>query len=219
MSEVPDATGVTSADEGGGFDLDQASEILEATQRRARQLFDVWPPFLLLIGAVIFLVAYGAVWWSVRGQAPFVGPSGGALAIFYGCIIVWIVVVSAVVRRALQGVSGGPSLRRRKYNAGFGIILIADFVLQGALYHAGASHAIVYGIYPAVAPFFFAGPVFVTMGVLREERLTMAFGIGLIAVGTGGAYAGPATAWLVAGIALAAALAGFAAIRYSRQRA
>ncbi|NNN16545.1 MAG: hypothetical protein HKL82_11920 [Acidimicrobiaceae bacterium] len=131
----------------------------------------------------------------------------------------WIIVVSAVVRRALRGVSGGPSQRQRRYNAGFEIILIADFVLQGALYHAGASHAIVYGIYPASAPFFFAGAIFVTMGVLRVERATMALGIALFAVGTGGAYAGPVTAWLVSGIALSVALVVFAAIRLSRYRA
>lgn len=217
MSEEPDT--VQDADEGGEFDPAEAAAILETTKRRARQLFDVWPPYLLLTGTAVFLVAYGALWWSVRHQTPYVGPSGGALAIFYGCIIVWVIVVSAVVRRALSGVSGGPSQRRRRFNSGFGIILVANFVLQGALYHAGASHAIVYGIYPAAGPFFLAGAVFVTMAVIREERLTMAFGVGLLAVATGAAYAGPVAAWLVAGIALATALGGMAAVRYARHRA
>jgi hypothetical protein len=205
-------------DDGGELDLVQAAAILESTRRRARHLFDVWPPFLLLTGAAIFLVAYGAAWWSVRGQAPYLGPSGGALAIFYGCIVAWVIVASAVVRRATIGVSGLSSQRRRRYRAGYGAVLVADYALQGALYHAGASHAIVYGIYPTTAPFFFAGAVVVTMAALREERLTMALGIGLLAVATGGAFAGPVAAWLVSGIALAAGLSGFAVVRLSRQR-
>ncbi len=217
MNNVP--ANATSADDSGELNLDQAAMILDAAKRRARQVFDVWPPFLLLIGAVIFLVAYGTVWWSVRDQVPYVGPSGGALVIFYGCIVVWIIAVSTVVRRALSGVSGASSQRRRRYRAGYGAILIADVALQGALYHAGASHAIVYGVYPAVAPFFFGGAAFVTMGVTREDRLTMALGATLLAVGVGGAYSGPIVVWLVTGIALALMLTFFAALRFVQRRA
>ncbi len=153
----------------------------------------------------------------MRGQVPYGGPTGGALAIFYGCIVVWVIVASVVIRRATRGVTGPSFKRRRRYHAGYGSVLIADYALQGALYHAGASHSIVYGIYPTTAPFFFAGAVVVTMGVLREESRSMVLGMGLFAVGIGGAFAGPVAAWLVCGIALAAGLAGFAGIRLTQQ--
>src|SRR2546429_7038591 len=34
------------------------------------------------------LAAYGAVWLSVRGQHPYKGPNGAALAAVYGAVIV-----------------------------------------------------------------------------------------------------------------------------------
>jgi hypothetical protein len=93
--------------------------------------------------------------------------------------------------------------------------MIADYVLHGALYHAGASHAIVYEIFPAIASWFSAGSVFVTIAVVRQEWRMKAFGIATITVATGCAFAGPIAAWLVTGIALAAFLVGFGTVQIS----
>ena len=196
----------------------EAVALLQETKLSAQRQFDVWPPFLLLIGAMIFLVAYGAAWWSVRGQSPYVGPSGGALAVMYGGILAWIVAVSLVVQRAISGIRG-PSTRSRKYRTGYMFILVAYSLFQGALYHAGASHAIVYGIFPASAPWLFAGTVFLTLGAIREEGRALALGIVLIAIGIGGAFAGPVAAWLVSGIGLSVVLVGFATVQFLRRRA
>jgi len=208
----------STGDPSAPFDPRDAAELIHETEARARRQFDVWPPSLLLIGAVIFLVAYGAAWLSVRRQVPYVGPSGGALAVMYGGIVAWIVAVSVVVQRATSGVSG-PSVKSRRYRAGSVVIIVAYSAFQGALYHAGASHAIVYGIYPATAPWLFAGTAFVTMGALREEGRALALGIVLVAIGIGGAFAGPVAAWLVSGVGLCVALVGFAALQATRRRA
>jgi hypothetical protein len=218
MSQEHDNPESTTADEDSELNLQEASALLEAAKKRAQRQFDVWPPFLLLIGAFIFLVAYGAVWWSVRGQSPYVGPSGWALAVMYGSIVVWVVVVTSVGRRATSGISG-PSVKRRDYRVGYFIIIIAYSVFQAALYHAGASHAIVYGIYPATMPWLFFGTVFVTIGALREDGRASALGGFLIALGIGASFAGPVVAWLVSGIGLCALLVGFAAVQVARRRA
>ena len=218
MSQEHDTSESTTADEDLELDLQGASALLEEAKKRAKRQFDVWPPFLLLIGAVIFLIAYGAVWWSVRGQRPYLGPSGWALAVMYGCIFVWIVVVTSVVRRATRGVSG-PSVKRRDYRVGYLIIIIAYSVFQGALYHAGASHAIVYGVYPAAMPWLFLGTVFVTTGALREDGRALGLGGFLIALGISAAFAGPIVGWLISGIGLSGLLVGFAVVRAARRRA
>ncbi len=218
MNQEPDTSESEAGDEGKQLNLREAAALLQETRKRAQRQFDVWPPFLLLIGAVIFLAAYGAVWWSVRGQSPYVGPSGWALAVMYGGIIAWVVVVTSVVRRATRGISG-PSVKRRDYRVGYLIIIIAYSVFQGALYHAGASHAIVYGIYPATMPWLFFGTVFVTIGALREDGRASALGGFLIALGIGAAFAGPVVGWLVSGIGLCALLVGFAVVQAARRRA
>jgi hypothetical protein len=209
----------TSLDDGNEkIDPRIAAQLLHETTNQAKRQFDVWPPYLLFIGAVIFLLAFGAVWFSVRGQHPYVGPTGGALAAMYGGILVWIIVVSFVVKRANSGVGGRSAQQRKAYRSGWITVVVAYSAFQGALYHAGASHAIVYGVYPASVPWLFAGTVFVTIGAIREESPALGLGIVLLVVGLVGAFTGPVTAWLVSGIGLATVLGGFGAVRVVQRR-
>jgi hypothetical protein len=195
-----------------------AAQLLQETTNQAKRQFDVWPPYLLFIGALIFLLAYGAVWGSVRGQHPYVGPNGGALAAMYGGILVWIIAVSVVLKRANSGVGGRSAQQRKAYRSGLITVVVAYSIFQGALYHAGASHAIVYGVYPASVPWLFAGTVFVTIGAIREEMPSLTLGIILIAIGLGSAFAGPVDAWLVTGIGLSVAFVSFASVRIVQRR-
>jgi hypothetical protein len=195
-----------------------AAQLLQETTSQAKRQFDVWPPYLLFIGAVIFLLAFGTAWWSVRGQHPYVGPSGGALAVMYGGILVWIIAVSVVLKRANSGVGGRSAHQRKAYGSGWITVIVAYSIFQGALYHAGASHAIVYGVYPASVPWLFAGTVFVTIGAIREELPALILGIVLTAIGLGSAFAGPVAAWLVTGIGLAVAFVSFAVVRIVQRR-
>ncbi len=215
-SKVPPATEFEG--ESRAMSPEEASLLLRDSTNRARRQFDVWPPYLLYTGAAIFSLAFGYTWWSVHGQHPYVGPSNGALTAMYGGIIVWIVVVSAVLKRANGGVGGRSAHQRRAYRAGFISIIIAYSTFQGALYHAGASRAIVYGIYPSSVPWLFVGTVFVTIGAIREQRPALTLGVVLIALGLASAFAGPVAAWLVTGIALAVAFTGFATVRVFQRR-
>jgi hypothetical protein len=214
-SSTPEAPHI---DEDRALDPVAAAELLASTKSNAQRQFDVWPPYLLFLGAAIFLFAFGSVWMSVRGQHPYTGPSGGALAIMYGCILVWIVAVVNVLQRAGNGISGR-SKRQRAYRSGYLIIIIAYSAYQGALYHAGASHAIVYGIFPNSIQWLFAGTAFVTIGAIREELPALTLGGALVAIGVGAAFAGPVVGWLVSGIGLAVVLMGFALIRTLTRRA
>jgi hypothetical protein len=201
-------------------DLDPraAAELLARTKTQAQRQFDVWPPYLLLLGAAIFLFAYGSVWFSVRDQHPYVGPTGSALLIMYGTIVVWIVAAMTRVQRAENGISGR-SKRQRSFRAGYLIIIVAYSAYQGALYHAHASHAIVYGVFPASIQWLFAGTVFVTIGAIKEEAQALMLGGALVAVGIGAAFAGPVVGWLVSGIGLAVVLTCFAVMRTVSRRA
>ncbi len=205
------------SDEDAELDPRAAAELLASTKHQARRQFDVWPPYLLFIGSALFLFCYGAVWWSVRHQHPYVGPTGGALAILYGGVLAWIVAVTSVLQRANSGVSGA-SKRRRAFRSGYLIIIFGYSAFQGALYHAGASHSVVYGVFPASIPWLFAGAVFITIGAIREELPPMILGSALVALGVASAFSGPVIGWLVSGIGLAVVLAGFGVIRVVMRR-
>jgi hypothetical protein len=219
MNEHNDTSEAATAVEGGELDPREAASLLEETTSRAQRQFDFRPPLLMLTGAVVALIAYGSVWLSVRGQHPYSGPTGTALAVLYGTLVVWIVTFSLVFRRATRGV-GGPSTRQRKAEgAVFGTVWIAVYVFQGALHHAGASAAITYGIYPAVAPLIIVGGAAAAHEAANENWPWAAFAAAAVALGAGGAFAGPATVWAVMGIGLCILLAGRTGLQFWQQRA
>jgi hypothetical protein len=156
----------------------------------------------MLIGAAVVLIAYGAVWLSVRGQHPYSGPAGWALAVLYSTLIAWIVLVSSVYRRATSGVSGRTSRQQKVEGVAFATIWITVYVFQGALYHAGASHAIVYGIYPAAAPLIIGGSAAATYTAAKEEWRWMGFALAAVALAAIASFTGPAGVWAVVGIGL-----------------
>jgi hypothetical protein len=182
--------------------LREAAALVEQTTKRAQRQFDIRPPLLTLTGGPVVLVAYGAVWLSVRGQHPYSGPSGTALLVLYTTVIVWAVVVGVFFRRATSGISGRSSRQRGLEAAAFVPIWIAVYVFQGALHHAGASHAIVYGIYPAAAPLVIVGSAAATYTAAKENWPWLGFALAVVALAAIGAYAGPAGVWAVIGIGL-----------------
>lgn len=197
MSEKQNTDEAATAGDGGGLDPRQAAELLERTRRQAERQFDIRPPLLTLLAALVILVAYGAVWLSVRDQHPYDGPSNTALAVLYSTLIVWVVLTSVVLRRATSGVGGRASRQRRIEGLVFAAIWMAVYVFQGALYHAGASKAIVYGIYPAAAPLIIVGAAAAAHAAARENLPLLGLALAGVAVATGGAFAGPAGVWAV----------------------
>ena len=200
------------------FDPTEAAALLEETAKRARRSLDRRPPLLVLFGAVIFLVAFGGIWWSVRRQHPYDGPAGWALGLLYGIILAWVAVVVSTRRRATAGVSGRSRQRERVEGAAFAVSWICVYVFQGALHHAGASHAIAYGIYPATAPFIILGSAAAANAAGKQSRREASIAIAVVAIAAGAAYAGAAAVWLVMGIGLAAVMVALAGVQLWQRR-
>jgi hypothetical protein len=206
----------TEAGDGGELDPREAAALLEEATRQAERRFDLQPPILLFAAAVTVLVAYGAVWLSVRDQHPYSGPSGTALAVLYGTLAVWIVLVTTVLRRALSGRS---SRQRRLEGITFGAIWVCVYVFQGALHHADPDHAIAYGIYPAVAPLIVVGAAAAGYEAAREDWTRAGFAAAAVAFGALASFAGPAGVWGVIGVGLCGLLLVGAAAQLWLRRA
>ena len=219
MNETHDTNETATADDGGGLDPRAAAALIEQTKRQAQRQFDLRPPLLTLLRAAVILAAYGTVWLSVRGQHPYQGPTGAALAVVYGAVIVVIIVSVAVVRRATSGVGGQSQRQRGAYGAAFGTAWIAVSVFQGALYHVDPSHAIVYGVFPAAAPLLVLGAAAAGMVAAREDWRTLGGAIAVIALGTGSAFAGPAGVWGVIAVGGCVIAIGYAAYQLRQRRA
>ena len=201
MDEPQDTS--ESAGDQSELSPEQAAQLIEQTSREAKRQFGYWPsPWATLAGAAIWLAIYGTLWFSVRGQHPYEGPTGWALLTIYSLIAVSAIAFSVVTRprRARQGVSGQTRRRESYLGAAIGSAYIAPLVFQGALKYLGASPAIVWGVYPAVvSPIVLvaAGGVF---AALREDVQTLYAAIAVIAVLAGSAFAGPIGVWLSCGV-------------------
>jgi hypothetical protein len=201
-----------TTENGGNFDPQQAAALLNQATARARGTFQVGSPLLSLVKAAAFLAAFGGVWLSVRGQHPYTGPTGWALAVLYIAVAIMIGSTAAAVRRATAGVSG-PSRRAR--NAGIAVALVAwvaAIVLMAALDHAGASHPIVFGTYLATVPVLLVCLVAAANGATREDWTLTGTCLAIVIVAAVAAFGGPVGAWLIMGIGVCAVFLAVAAV-------
>jgi hypothetical protein len=151
------------------------------------------------------------VWLSVRGQHPYKGPTGAGLAVMYGILLCWAVVVVTFRRRATAGVIGRTIRQERGYAAAVVAALVGVSVLQGALRHYGVSFVVVYGVYPVTAQLVALGAIGATIAVAREQWPGFGVGVAIALVASAGAFAGPRGVWLFDGIGCCVVVSGYAA--------
>jgi hypothetical protein len=93
------------------------------------------------------------------------------------------------------------------------------FAVMGVLIGAGVRDSITYGLYPACVPLIAAGLPFAAFMAARADWRRCAEALAVAIVGIAGLFAGPAGAWLVAGVGICAGLLGTAAVVARQQRA
>ncbi len=215
MNHTPDAT---TSGNGGNFDPRQAAALLDQTTQQARRRLQPYPPWMLVIRAVMVLAACSAVWLSVRGQHPYKGPTAAvAIAVVLAFVVVNFGATVAVAGRATAGVSGRSRLRRAEI-AVMAVAWVGVFAVMGVLAGAGVSRAIVYGTYPATVPLIVAGLAWAVIMAARANWRRCGTALAVAAVGAVGTFAGPARAWAVAGVGLCIVLLGSAAAIAWQQR-
>jgi hypothetical protein len=181
------------------LDPRDAAALLEQTTRRAKREFEIRTPLLMVLGAALVLVDYGGIWLSVRGQDPYVGPSGTTLVLLYSFVFAGIAVTAIVARRSINGIGGRSSRERQAQGIAFGTVWVLVYVFAGALDAAGAGPAIVYGIYPAAGPLIIVGSAAAGYEAAQEHWGWVALTLAVVALGALAAYSGPVNVWGVIG--------------------
>jgi hypothetical protein len=203
----------------GGLDPREAARLLERTRRQAQRGLDFRSPWLSLLAAAVALVAFGAVWLSVRGQHPYKGPTAVALVVLYAVVLIRIGTVVYAHRRARAGVSGRSVSQQRAEGAALAVALVAVYVLMGALAHAGASDAVVYGVYVGTATLIVLGAFWAARSAVREDWQGLGTSIALMLVAAGSAFAGPRGVWLSDGVGCCVVLLGLSVAQAWQLRA
>ena len=218
MNTEPDTnTSATTGDD--QLDPTEAAAILTQATRQAQREFDPTPPWKLVVMGFVALLAFGALWLSVLGQHPYTGPNALGLVVTYVLIIGLIGVSVSTTKRATAGVTGPSVRQRRTVIAAFVVVYIAVYVFMGALRYLGVSHAIVYGVYPAVGPLIIVGAAAAGLAAAKENWLDLGTSLAIVSAGAICAYAGPIGVWLATGISVFVIVCARAAVLAWRRRA
>jgi hypothetical protein len=208
MNGTYDRRSIETDEADGGLDPRDAARLLERTRREAQRGLDFRSPWLSLFAGVGVLVAFGAVWLSVRGQHPYKGPTPAGLVVLYAFVLVRIGSVVYAYRRAQSGVSGRSVQRRQAEGAALAVALVAVYVVMAALAHDGASDGVVYGVYVVTATLLVLGTFWAARSAVREDWHQLGLAIAIVLVAAGSAFAGPRGVWLSNGVGLCVVLLG-----------
>jgi hypothetical protein len=204
-------------DNGTGMDIHEAAAIMQDTTERAQRALIVRRPVVLGVWGVAFVLAYGAIWLSVRDQHPFSGPTPTSLLAVIIVVAAAAAVTTVLVGRAGSGVGGSSAQQGRILRLSYLGVYIGQFSVEAALDHAGASRGVL-SVYGAVAPILLAGLVIAASSALSLDWSTFGLGIWLLAVATGSGFAGPVAVWPVSALAGGGGALVMAAIGLRRRR-
>jgi hypothetical protein len=200
------------------LDVHEAAAILADARDRALRGLRASYPLLFAVWGLFFLIGYGVLWLSVRGQHPFTGPTPAALLVLTLLLAAAAVTTVITVGRAVTGVGGVSAAQRRVHGFAIALGLVGVFTLEGALAHAHATDSLL-GIYGAVAPMLMAGVVYAASPASWQDWSTRTLGAWVVLVAAGSAYAGPVGVWGVAGLGAAAGFWVMAVVVRRRGRA
>jgi hypothetical protein len=193
------ATGKSATGQETELDAATALGILEAAEKRARRELTVSHPAMLTAWGVIYLVAFGVLWLSVRGQRPFQGPTPAATSTVGIFVLVALTITAGIIGRASTGVGGRAAAQRSMYYIALPIGFAGVFVLEAALDHGGASRAVV-ALMGASGPVLVTGIAYMVSSAIDLTWPIFGLGAWLVATAAGGAFAGPVGVWAVEGL-------------------
>jgi len=217
MSEGVAMKDGADADEGTGMDVQGAAAIMQQARERAEHELRISQSVLLASYGLVYFIGYGAIWLSVRGQRPYHGPGTTALVVLTLLVAAALAVTVVVAGRALSGVGGWSMRQRRICLLSFGVGLAGVYLLEAALFHAGASWSVI-GVYAATAPMLVSGMAFAFSSALWPSWTVFGLGIWLIVVAATSAFAGPVGVWAVGALAAGLAFLLVAAVRPGLRR-
>jgi hypothetical protein len=215
VNEEPVMNEGADVHESADMDPRGAAVIMQDARERAQHELGIRHPVIYATWGLLYLIAYGVIWLSVRGQHPYRAPTTAAIVGVFVAVSVAVVVVLVVMNRAVAGVGGRSALQRRIALLSLVIGWLGVLLMEAALRHAGASEGVI-GVFGAVGPILLAGLVVAASSAVQLDWTMFGLGIWLIVVAGISGFAGPAAVWavdaLAAGIPLLL-MAGLAARR------
>jgi hypothetical protein len=218
MNEETGMRDGADASDAVGLGARDAAVIMGEARERARHELTVNRAAIFASWALVYLLGYGVVWLSVRGQRPVHAPAGWALALLALLAVLALGVTAQLTDRATSGVGGLSAQRRRIYWLSLAVGLLGVYIMQPALRYAGAGHGVI-SVFTASSPLLVAGVVLVAGTAAWLNWYAFGLGIWLIAVAAFSGFAGSAGVWAVDALAVGIPFLAMAVIALARGRA
>ena len=93
--------------------VQEAAAVVQDARARARKELVISAPLVYTAWGLVWLVGYGAMWLSVRGQHPYTGPSGVSIAAVFVLAGFAVAAVLVIASKAAAGIDG-QSVRHRR---------------------------------------------------------------------------------------------------------
>jgi hypothetical protein len=173
-----------------GMSVQDAAAIAQDARAHARKELVISAPVVYAAWGLVWLIGYGAMWLSVRGQHPYQAPAGVSIAAVFVLAAFAATAVLIVAHRAAAGI-GGQSARNRRivlvtWVTGYLILIVGQAAISG---HVSTRALAFVGL---AGPLLLAGLVYILASILGRNRLAFALGAWLVIVGASCAWLAPA---------------------------
>jgi hypothetical protein len=182
-----------------GMSVREAAAVAQDARTRARKELVISAPLVYTAWGLVWLLGYGAMWLSVRGQHPYRGPSGVSIAAVFVLAGFAVAVVVVIARRAVAGIDGRSARYRRIILATWASGYVILLLVQAGISTSVSTRALAFvGL---AGPLVLAGLVYILASLIGRDRPALALGAWLVIAGASCAWLAPAA--IVATCALA----------------
>jgi drug/metabolite transporter (DMT)-like permease len=179
--------------------VQEAAAVVQDARARARRELVISAPLVYMAWGLVWLLGYGAMWLSVRGQHPYTGPSGPSIATLFILAGFAVAAVLVIVSKAAAGIDGQSVRYRRIILAAFGAGYLILFIVQFSISSSVSTRTLAFVAF--AGPLLLAGLTYILASALGRNRPAFALGASLVIVGASCAWLAPAAILAVCALA------------------
>jgi hypothetical protein len=173
-----------------GMSVQEAAAVVQDARARARRELVISAPLVYTAWGLVWLIGYGAMWLSVRGQHPYRGPSGVSIAAVFVLAGFAVAAVLVIVSRAVAGIDGQSVRHRRIILAAWATGYLILLLVQAGISSSVSTRALAFVAF--AGPLVLAGLIYILASVLARNWSAFALGAWLVIAGASCAWLAPA---------------------------
>jgi hypothetical protein len=170
--------------------VQEAAAVVQDARARARKELVISAPLVYTAWGLVWLIGYGAMWLSVRGQHPYSGPSGVSIAAVFVLAGFAVAAVLVIASKAAAGIDGQSARYRRIILATWATGYLILLLLQAAISSSVSTRTLAFVGF--AGPVLLAGLTYILASALGRNRPAFALGAWLVIIGASCAWLAPA---------------------------